>query len=263
MSKASKDNKTLTVSVRFTHSELEQLKHKAQELGLDVSKYVRSCALKQGINPKQSLDEKVLTQIQEAHPEQETKHKKLAQKLKIWQISTIVLTIALIIAIAVIIFLIQDKQEPQIRTQSGLHSQENTHQQSSRQSQLQGQEQMKFQQPYPKPQEQIQTKQTQPHSQTQELKNPQQDNAQTQEQASPKEQTACQKYKAMEKMWKDKKEREVGWMKNLGSYTDCLREWYQSQPTGSPKENKSKTPPLQTTPDIDILKDLEKTPSAP
>ncbi|BEG58261.1 hypothetical protein NHP21005_19490 (plasmid) [Helicobacter sp. NHP21005] len=268
MSKASKDNKTQAVSVRFTLSELEQLKHKAQELGLDVSKYVRSCALKQGINPKQGLDEKVLTQTQEVRPEQETKHKKLAKKPIIWQIRTLVLAIALIIIIvAVIVFLIQDKQKPQVQMQNSLHPQERTHQQSSHQSKPQGQKQMKLQS-YPKSQEQIQTEQTQPYPQTQELKNPQvQDNAQIQEQASPKEQTACQKYKAIEKMWKDEKEREIGWRKNLGPYTDCLREWYQAQPTQSPKGNKSKTLPLQTTPDnpdnIDILKDLDKTPPTP
>ncbi|BEG58280.1 hypothetical protein NHP21005_19680 (plasmid) [Helicobacter sp. NHP21005] len=42
-----RENKSLTLKVRFTPKELEQVKNKAQESGLDVSKYVRSSALNQ------------------------------------------------------------------------------------------------------------------------------------------------------------------------------------------------------------------------
>ncbi|WP_104629451.1 plasmid mobilization protein [Helicobacter bizzozeronii] len=45
----SRENKTITLRVRFTPSELEQVKNKAQESGLDISKYVRSCTLNQKI----------------------------------------------------------------------------------------------------------------------------------------------------------------------------------------------------------------------
>ncbi|GMB92722.1 hypothetical protein NHP200010_04330 [Helicobacter bizzozeronii] len=43
----SKENKTLSFSVRLAPSELEQIKHKAQERGLSIFEYLCFCALHQ------------------------------------------------------------------------------------------------------------------------------------------------------------------------------------------------------------------------
>ncbi|WP_210630120.1 hypothetical protein, partial [Helicobacter bizzozeronii] len=43
----------------------------------------------------------------------------------------------------------------------------------------------------------------------------------TQKKVSPKDQTACQKYRAMEKMWQTESEKLAGWEENLG-FTFCV-----------------------------------------
>ncbi|WP_121757030.1 plasmid mobilization protein [Helicobacter felis] len=156
----SKENKTSRLNVRFTPSELEQIKHRAQERGLSISEYLCFCALQQQNNTmqqelqefqrqqetllqgwKQNLEEKVSTQIQEVRLEQETRLKKLEQKVKICQIGIITLAIFLTITITFIIFLLLDKsQESKAQAQdNSLHLQEEATQRPNYKPQQQGQ----------------------------------------------------------------------------------------------------------------------------
>ncbi len=100
--------------MRCTPSELEQIRNRAQERGLSISKYLCFCALHPQNNTmqqelqefqkqqetrlqvwRQDLEENISAQIQEVRLGQKTEHKKSTQKLKIWQVSTIVLVMSL------------------------------------------------------------------------------------------------------------------------------------------------------------------------
>ncbi|MFC3848532.1 hypothetical protein ACFOPX_08445 [Helicobacter baculiformis] len=280
----SKENKTSRLNVRFTPSELEQIKHRAQERGLSISEYLCFCALHQQNSAmqqelqefqrqqetllqgwKQDLEEKASTQIQEVRLEQETKFKKLEQKVKICQIGIITLAIFLTITIVFIIFLLLDKsQESQAQAQdNSLHLQEKATQRPSHQSQQKGQikiEQRLLNQKLQnntQPQQQGQVKSHQSNLQLQEPVQVEQRPFNLQ----LRHDTPIQKPQMQDNAQLHPKEDISKELMEIGRELQEQEREKTHQSTQPPEEDKSKTLPLQTSPDTP--QDWDHVPSTP